>query len=195
MSDIIITFNYSELHKLSAERIRATRVYIRDVAGNRIRTIIRNRVSKHGLGKSGQLKGYSTKPIRISRIPQAGRKPYVPPVGGKPGAKSVFYPGGYKAYRRSVGLRATRFILSNTGDFWRDFRYLRDGRPDGDVKIGVMDSLNADVIEYTEKGRPDIFELNEIEITRVGEEILDALEQTFLGSEKWRRIRGKGTRD
>lgn len=179
-----------------AEGFRYTsklRSRIIDIATEQTKHRLREQIRDEGIDGDGKaLRGYSTHPIWIpaSAAGREGQKPITypstrsrtknkvnPNTGGAvtvrrhgiqqtEKGKSVFYRGGYKAYRPEVGLPSARFTLSNKGTLWRRWAHGRNG------KVGVIgwnDKRNYDAAQAAVgKGRPKMFDLsaaNEAKVT------------------------------
>src|SRR3990172_1939540 len=77
---------------------------------------IRIRVSERGMGGEGILAGYSTRPLVVTT---GTIKPKKTPVRGW----NAFHEGGYKQYRKELGLQSDLFVFSNKGAAWRDWKF------------------------------------------------------------------------
>ena len=170
---------------------KVTQKRIRISVGQAIANRIRHRVQKRGEGASGKLKGYSTNPRKMSISNQGRLKPIVKPkariMRKSEGSKAVsraqrvaFFKGGYKQYREDVGLGSEKFILSNKGELWRDWKAGMDS-PTGRVKVGFSRAANMIASDLAQNdGRGDMFEPGWHEIDAALEGVQEVIEKALL---------------
>lgn len=102
----------------------------------------------HGTGRDENdrpYKGYSTRPIYISKTAPPRPADMPKPRGGSPhkrkkrGKKTVFFAGGYRQYRAAIG-RSTAKNLFLTGQTARGFNVLRvtPRRGGGTIVLGMI---------------------------------------------------------
>lgn len=142
---------------------------------------VRHRVRDDNLQRGrAPIKGYSTNPIVI---PHTGTlKPHRRPKGGIPrGKKGQFFPGGYLEYREKVGL-SSAFSFYNTGDAWRDWRVLAYGTDISPGEIGFTKQENAYAAAQSENERPDLFLIDEQELSMVHIKVIEQINSTFFGA-------------
>ena len=154
---------------------------VRKNIGTAIRNYIFLRIGAHGKGEGGRpVRGYSTRPVNIPIDGQGGMKPMKPPTGGQPRGGRMFFKGGYKAYREKAGLEANRFVLTNTGDLWRDFRILRLGSGSTPMHIGFGKTVNAIAANTAQDdGRHELFLLDTNEVRVIGESIITEINKAL----------------
>lgn len=159
--------NLTGSFKLKGGPISALYRAISAAAGDRIVNYIRDRIRLKGQGQGGAgVKGYSTKPLSMR---QDGRsslgKASIPPQGGIPRGKQMFFPGGYKEYREKAGLQTAHIDLSNMGNLWLGWGILRHARPGNPMAIGFRRKVDAIAANSAqENGRPTLFLLDSQEL-------------------------------
>ena len=85
---------------------------------------IKNRAFKKGLGIDDRPhKAYSTTPIFISDKSETGKR--LAPKGGIRRATGVFYPGGYRQYKRQSEKSSAKVNLTLSGNLLRSIRIKR----------------------------------------------------------------------
>lgn len=140
--------------------------------GYAIMTYIKDRVRRKGMGAYGPLKGYSTKPFRFKK----GKKP----MWDDEELDGTVIKGGYKEYRDSVGIPSAHFTFSNMGNAWNDWDFKVNA--DGTIFIGFTDPVNIEAANHAaDNGRPDMFDINEAELARVLDGIIDTFEKEMIG--------------
>lgn len=145
-------------------------------------TYVRHRVRDENLQMGrAPIKGYSTQPLDI---PYAGEvKAHRRPRGGKPiGSWGQFFPGGYAEYREKVGL-SSAFSFYNTGDAWRDWKALSYGDDTSAGEIGFTKEENAMAASASEQERPNLFFIDNNELSMVDTRVIELLNQTFFGAQ------------
>jgi len=141
-------------------------VYMRDA--------IRERVSTRGEGASGVLNGYSTSPLVVE---PGILKPKRKPVRGW----YSFHIGGYKQYRKELGLVSDLFVFKNKGAAWRDWRYF-DLMDSGPLAFGFASAANSEAADAAvDNGRPDMFEPGDKELNTAADKLLDIIVQKIYG--------------
>jgi len=143
-----------------------------------IRDLIRNRVRLQGMGADAKLAGYHEGPLVVDE----NRKKKKSPSGGLP----KFYKGGYKQYRKDVGLEEDKFVLENTGALWRDWRHFPIAASTEPLLFGFGAAINDEVAEAAMKGsekgpRDDMFDLNQAELDSLGGEALELVLDKIWG--------------
>lgn len=154
----------------SPEEAGKTRHKAKRRAGKWTAAYLKNRIQKKGKGAGGSdLKGYSTRPVRVSR---GLLKKRVPP-GGFP----KYYKGGYAAYREDVGLQIDHFAFTNTGTSFNRFgSEVADQAPNTPIVVGfASEKSHLAAMVAVEKGRSDMFDLSDRELDRVMGIYLDSV--------------------
>lgn len=129
--------------------VDTTRKAYRKILSTTLKEGIRIRVSMRGLGATGALKGYSTRPLKMF----PGAKKRRTPARGW----GAFHEEGYKQYREELGLTNDIFVFSNTGAAWKDWKAVDPGA--GPIEFGFSDGLNSMAADTAvERGRQDMFE-------------------------------------
>lgn len=149
---------------------------------NWITDYVRHRVRDEHLQKGRTpIEGYSTNPLVI---PWKGTlKPHRRPKGGQPlGTRGMYFPGGYLEYRTKLGL-STEFSFYNTGDAWRDWKVLLYGDESTPGQIGWTKPENAIAASASEEKRPDLFFVDENELSVLHIKVVDQINQTFFGTQ------------
>ena len=154
---------------------------IRKNVGKAIRDYIFIRVGAHGKGAGGVVvRGYSTRPLNLPSDGQGGMKPMKPPTGGQPRGGRMFFKGGYREYREKAGLVSSRFVLTNLGDLWRDFKILRLGSGTTPMTIGFGKTVNAIAANKAQdNGREELFLLDSKEVRVIGESIIPEINKAL----------------
>jgi len=152
---------------------------IRKVVAATLANTIRFRVGTQGRGPNGVLKGYSTNPLLMADGPGAARTKPIIPTKGKLGrgmsVRFAYYVGGYRQYRQQAGLSHHRFILSNRGELWRDWKGGCNSNT-GPVLIGFTRAVNSEAADKAaDDGREDMFDISVGELEEVADEIQDAI--------------------
>lgn len=167
----------------SAAAIERLKRDVRRGIMNWITDYVRHRVRDENLQKGRvPIEGYSTKPLVI---PWKGTlKPHRAPRGGKSlGTRGMYFPSGYQEYRLNLGL-GTAFSFYNTGDAWRDWKTLLYGDESTPGQIGWTKPENAIAASAAEEKRPDLFFVDESELTVLHTKVVDLINLTFFGSQK-----------
>ena len=130
------------------------------------------------MGADAKLAGYHEGPLVVDE----NRKKKKTPSGGLP----KFYKGGYKAYRKDVGLEADKFVLENTGALWRDWRHFPITATTEPLLFGFGAAINDEVAQAAMKGsekgpRDDMFDLNQAELDAMGAEALEVVLDKIWG--------------
>lgn len=169
---------------LAKGRVRWIRMHMRHYLGNLIRNYVYERVSIRGLGYNQQpLAGYSTRPIAIPSDGITGPKPMRPPVGGVVSAsgRSSYFKGGYREYRENLGLVSDRFVFTNMGNAWKDWRYIREESAVRPIQVGFTKKENQDAAEGAEsRGRPRMFEVSDQEVSQFVPQIEEFLANSYV---------------
>lgn len=154
---------------------------IRKEIGGAIRDYIALRVGTYGRGQGNRVaRGYSTRPISMRADGKGGMKPYKPAVGGQPRGNRMFFEGGYKEYREKAGLESNRFVLTNLGNLWRDFKIIRLGSGGSPMQIGFGQTVNAIAANKAQdNNRHDLFLLDTIEVRMIGESIITEINKAL----------------
>lgn len=144
-------------------------------------TYVRHRVRDDNLQMGRRpIQGYSTNPIVI---PYKGTiKAHRRPRGGTPvGKRGQFFAGGYAEYREKAGL-GLAFQFYNTGDAWRDWKALSYGSEGAAGEIGFSKQENAIAASKSEEDRPDLFFVDEHELSMVHTKVIEQINSTFFGA-------------
>ena len=139
----------------------------RNAMGKWVVLYLRRRVGDRGMGANGKLAGYSRRPITVSE----DRLKKVQPAGGLP----RFYKKGYWGYRKDVGLRNNRFLLTNTGYTMRSMPHhvVPGNSAGGDIAVFFPDPDSMYVANYSiDRGRLDMFDVNDTEMDKITDEYL-----------------------
>mgnify|MGYP006921285448 CR=1 FL=1 len=162
-------------------QLRSLKSRIRKSMMDWIVEYVRHRVRDQGLQKGRvPIMGYSTNPLVI---PWKGTlKPIKRPRGGKNlGTRGMFFQGGYAEYRSKVGL-SDAFTFYNTGDAWRDWQVLVYGDEGKAGEIGWSKPANAIAASASEEKRPDLFFVDEHELSMVHTKVIEQINTTFFGA-------------
>ena len=180
-SGLKVTLEPRKLTSPTDAGLRTLKVNIRRSMMDWITEYVRHRVRDQGLQKGRvPIMGYSTNPLVI---PWKGTlKPIRRPRGGKNlGTRGMFFQGGYAEYRSKAGLGAA-FSFYNTGDAWRDWKTLVYGSEGSAGEIGWSKSENAIAAAASEKDRPDLFFVDEHELSMVHTKVIEQINTTFFGA-------------
>lgn len=142
---------------------------------------VRHRVRDENLQKGrAPILGYSTNPIVIPYVgnPKAHRRPR---GGVAMGKRGQFFEGGYAEYREKVGL-GSAFQFYNTGDAWRDWKALSYGSNSTPGEIGFTKQVNAMAASAAEEKRPELFFVDERELSMVHLKVVEQINATFFGA-------------
>lgn len=162
-------------------QIRTLKTKLRKSMMDWIVEYVRHRVRDQGLQRGRvPILGYSTNPLVI---PWKGTlKPIRAPRGGKPlGKRGMFFQGGYAEYRQKLGL-SQAFSFYNTGDAWRDWKVLVYGGEGTAGEIGWTKPQNAIAASASEEERPDLFFVDEHELSMVHTKVIEQINATFFGA-------------
>jgi hypothetical protein len=134
---------------------------------------IKRRVRVRGQGAGGiGLKGYSVTPVTIN----VNGKPKREPAGGLPRR----YQGGYRAYRKDVGLQDSHFALHNTGAAWGNFKAFAE---QGRIDIGFTDQQDAEAAEAAiANGREEMLAVDGQELDMLAERALKSITKLVWAS-------------
>lgn len=136
----------------------------RDIA-ELIKMHIRVRVGREGRGADGKLKGYSTKPLVLTK----GAKPRLTPKRGW----HSFHKRGYKQYREELGLESDKFVFDNKGAAWRDWMQAQQ-EATGPLAFGFSNGKNLMAADAAvDNDRDDMFDLNMQELELFAELYLE----------------------
>lgn len=176
-----------KLSKQYAEAIEASlqeRSRMADVAMNTFLADTITRIFTDGKDVNGADIGqYSTKPMYFpvenkfgSQIRSSSLKPR-----GKNGSKdrkSMYFPGGYKEFRSTVGRRSDKVDLALTMELMNDLKLYRDGDK---LFVGVSQDLSANKIAGNEKrfGKV-IFSATEQDLDKIADTVFDATAEAFF---------------
>lgn len=152
------------------EEAGKSRLRAKKRAGKWTAAYIKRRIQNKGLGAGGSpLKGYSTRPLTVSR---GILKKRIPP-GGFP----KYYKGGYAAYREEVGLQTDHFAFTNTGaSFNRFVSDVADPAAGTPIIVGFTNSKSHQAAMIAvENDRPDMFGLDKRELDKVRDVYLDSV--------------------
>lgn len=155
--------------------LRHARRLARNALGKWTVSHLQSRVGTKGRGAFGKLAPYSTTPVKVRE--EDGLKKKQPP-GGLP----RFYKGGYREYRKKVGLTVNKFVFSNTGHSLRSMTHDIEGDGStGAVLVFMSDAASMQAAEKAvDRGREDMFDANDRELETMTGEYL-----TALTSELW----------
>jgi hypothetical protein len=185
---------------------------LRRAAAKWIENYIRKRVGERGEGATGKLRGYSSaKPVWMpaTRASMGDKKPTKIPA--RPTMRTVVdastskskitgwakrrtkgrkgfarFEGGYEEYRQKAGLQTGLFTLSNLGRLWRDWTSDAPSAT-GAAVVGFGTEVNTIAADAAEdRGRDDMFDLNDREIAHLGDHLGDILAD-YLAKELARR--------
>jgi len=153
------------------------------VIADAVRDGIRIRVSRYGQGPDGVLKGYSEHPIVMHQDgvpPNPGIKRRRTPARGW----ETFHGGGYKQYRKELGLVSDLFVFSNTGAAWKDWGHGGTNPvPNSVISIGFSSGPNNLAADEAEnRGRPEMFSASDKELDVAAQLLLDNLVEKIYGA-------------
>lgn len=149
------------------------RVQARATVAKWLGNYIRNRIQKRGMGAEGRLKGYSTRPVKVSQGLLTKRVP----AGGFP----KHYSGGYKEYREDVGLQTSHFAFTNTGYSMSTFAgETRAGDPSSPIFVGFTDGRSVKAADAAiERDREHMFAVNDKELDKLAALYLKSVTSTL----------------
>lgn len=125
------------------------------------------------------LSPYSTKPIHVPKKGLGTGEPRVKPPGGKRGAKTVYFAGGYLAFRKAAGRSPTKDITLS-GNLMRRLRVKMIVR--NTVYMGWPPAQEPVAAQLDKQEKELLFSWSDQEVDEVEERIAQLIMENLIGN-------------